>query len=146
MNRQQLQRIEHLADSTKLATLMRLARARKQVGWRYQRKTAEEWLQEAASLFGNDESGRRFHEISEVFEEIGIGAIPILIEALRHEEWRIRMSAASLLGMFGPDAITAVPALARALNDSKARVRRTVLKSLILIQEMPIFVLSPLLR
>src|SRR5689334_14042690 len=108
MNYQQLHQLERLADATKLATLTRLAKGRKQLGWRYQQKTVEEWLEEAATLISNQNSGLKFSEISAIFEEIGIGAIPVLSEALSDRAWRLQISAIKMLGIFGPDAITAV--------------------------------------
>jgi HEAT repeat protein len=56
-------------------------------------------------------------------ERIGI-VVPHLIRALedrRDAEWR--WQAALLLGVIGPPAKEAVPALTRALNDSEPRVR-----------------------
>ncbi|MCI0638871.1 MAG: HEAT repeat domain-containing protein [Gemmataceae bacterium] len=55
--------------------------------------------------------------------EHGKAAVPNLIDALGHEDHRVRKAAAETLGRFGPAALLAVPALRRALGDEDAGVR-----------------------
>ncbi len=154
MKRQHLQQLEQLADPARLTTLNRLARARERTGWRYHQKTVEDWIRALALAPDEDKGwGRNLIDLDvffardfEVFEEVGIGAMPVLIEALRHEDWRIRRGAANLLDFFGPDAQSAAPALAQALGDSHARVVRAVLKVLLSIGTVPASAVPHLLK
>ncbi len=50
-------------------------------------------------------------------------AVPALVEALKHEEGRVRAEAAEELGLIGRPARAAVPALFRALKDTDGLVR-----------------------
>ena len=54
--------------------------------------------------------------------EVGKDAVPPLVVALDHEE--ARYWASQILGMIGPDAADAAPAVAKILNDPRAEVRR----------------------
>jgi HEAT repeat protein len=56
-------------------------------------------------------------EYGSVFGGFGVGAIPLLVSALRHECLGIRMMAAEALGKLGPAARDAIPALRISLND-----------------------------
>jgi HEAT repeat protein len=47
----------------------------------------------------------------------GEAVVPTLMEALKHEHWRVRADAAELLGRIGPAAKEAIPVLTDALND-----------------------------
>ena len=51
-------------------------------------------------------------------EKIGAGAVPALVPALTHHNVVIRKAAARILGHYGAGAKEAVPALAKALDDS----------------------------
>jgi HEAT repeat protein len=55
--------------------------------------------------------------------EFGDKAMPALINALKHEDYKLRRSAADVLGFMGERAAGAVSALADALNDSATIVR-----------------------
>lgn len=153
MKRLYLQQLEQLADPTRLTTLNRLARARERTGWRYQQKTVEDWIRTLALAPEEDKNwGRELIDLDvffardfAVFEEIGIGAVPALIGALRHADWRIRRGAANLLDFLGPNAQSAAPALAQALADPHARVIRAVLKALLSMEVVPASVVPHLL-
>jgi HEAT repeat protein len=56
-------------------------------------------------------------------QEMGVLAVPFLIEALESGKPEIRRHAAQLLGSIGRDARAAVPALIKALSDPDARLR-----------------------
>jgi HEAT repeat protein len=54
---------------------------------------------------------------------IGSEAVPKLCEALKSKEWDARYHAAEVLGLMGPRAAAAVPALQAALQDERELVR-----------------------
>ena len=59
--------------------------------------------------------------------------MPALIEALKDKSGEVRLQAAQSLGLIGPDAKYAVPALQEAAKDSNedvARVAADALKSI----------------
>lgn len=53
-------------------------------------------------------------------------AVPGLIIGVRSPNYRVRQTAASVLGLIGPSASAAIPALERALDDSELDVRIAV--------------------
>jgi HEAT repeat protein len=72
----------------------------------------------------NDKEFKVRSSAAEALVKIGPGpVVPGMIEALKSPDVPIRANAAVVLGAFGPAAMPAVPALARALKDSNARVR-----------------------
>jgi len=56
--------------------------------------------------------------------QIGMPAVPALIEITTHHEARVRMSAAIALGLVGAKAEPAIPHLVPLLRDSDGDVRR----------------------
>jgi HEAT repeat protein len=56
-------------------------------------------------------------EAAMFFEDVGPSAVPMLVEALQGGEVELRRAAAATLGIVGPDAQAAVPALKRARRD-----------------------------
>jgi HEAT repeat protein len=51
-------------------------------------------------------------------------AIPVILETLRHDDARLRVTAAGALGDVGPQTPEVIPALARALQDKDDSVRQ----------------------
>ena len=63
---------------------------------------------------------------------LGRPAVPALIQALQHEDTTLRRKAADALGDIGPEARTAVSALARTLQDDEdTNVRWTAARALL---------------
>ena len=67
------------------------------------------------------------------FGESAAPAVP----AVTHADANVRHAAAETLGETGPQALTAVPALSRALNDEAPHVRQAAAKALKRIQGAP---------
>jgi HEAT repeat protein len=57
-------------------------------------------------------------------------AIPLLIEALDHERAFVRVEAASTLGMIGPEANEAIPALEKLSDDPDPDVREAAAEAI----------------
>ena len=55
--------------------------------------------------------------------EMGQEIVPYIIPLLKDDDWEMRRGAAGTLGMLGPEAKDAVPALTKALNDPNPAVR-----------------------
>jgi HEAT repeat protein len=62
--------------------------------------------------------------------EFGKGIIPLLIENLKSRRYKSRISAAKILGEFGPEAHTAIPVLVNALEDENNLVRENAARAL----------------
>jgi HEAT repeat protein len=60
--------------------------------------------------------------------------VPALIDALLDEEPDVRRSAAEAIGLIGPAADDAIPALTVALGDSNARVAAAAREALAKVQ------------
>jgi HEAT repeat protein len=60
----------------------------------------------------------------------GKPAVPVLIEALEHQDLHVRINAASALIHIGPEAVAAVPALIARLGDADANTRYNVVVAL----------------
>jgi HEAT repeat protein len=65
---------------------------------------------------------------------IGKGIVPHMIALLKDDTWEMRRGAAWILGMVGPEAKDAVPALTEALKDPNPVVRQKAQESLRKIQ------------
>jgi len=80
------------------------------------------------AVLGDDDPGIGL-AASEALARIGPEAIPALIEALKHDTLAqsaaIREGAAEALGLIGPEAREAVPALIQSLQDECSYVRHT---------------------
>jgi HEAT repeat protein len=59
--------------------------------------------------------------VLDAIRQIGARAVPVLVDALSDDDWRIRLYAADVLGQIG--TAEAVPALIDALRDPETRVR-----------------------
>jgi HEAT repeat protein len=57
--------------------------------------------------------------------------VPILISGLKDSSVEVRLSAAWALGRLGPDAVDAIPALERRLDDKDSKMREVVERALI---------------
>jgi HEAT repeats/HEAT repeat len=62
--------------------------------------------------------------------QIGLAAVPLLIETLRDADSDVRGAAANALGQIGPAAAEAVPLLIEALRDADSRVREAAANAL----------------
>jgi HEAT repeat protein len=58
------------------------------------------------------------------------GAVPELIDLLKHAQANVRLQAANTLGAIGPDAREAVPALEEATDDANPTVRSAARQAL----------------
>ena len=77
--------------------------------------------------------------------QIGAASVPALIPILRHEDPRVRTSAALALGYVGAPAAPATPQLVKLLNDPDGDVRRAATLSLGTIDPSRIELVSALL-
>jgi HEAT repeat protein len=67
---------------------------------------------------------------TEATAQIGSEAVPLLKEALRHDNARVRAAAAEGLGRIGPPAKAASEALLNAVHDKDERVRGPAIRAL----------------
>jgi HEAT repeat protein len=102
-----------------------LADAYEQMGWRFRDKTIQEW---ATLLQG--EGWRPSSNAGDALGQIGIGAVPALIEVLACPSAAARSYAALALGRIGAHAKLAVKQLVKCLEDDDWRVRYSVVTSL----------------
>ncbi len=61
---------------------------------------------------------------------MGKELVPHMISLLKDDDWEMRRGAAWTLGMLGPDAKDAIPALTKALNESNPNVQAMAAESL----------------
>lgn len=128
--RGKLARLEARIDPRNLASLQRLHQARRQTHWTWQGRSPDEWIERLAEP-GKDRRHVFSFEAYEAIGRLGVSAVPALMGALDHADWRVRCGAASLLAALGPGAICARYALRRALTDTRARVRRAATEALL---------------
>lgn len=64
------------------------------------------------------------------FAGVGDEAVPLLVEALQHEQLGVRGAAANALGHIGPAASKSVPALVRAMQDQDHDIRYRAVRAL----------------
>lgn len=78
----------------------------------------------------------------------GIGAqtLPVLVSALTNNDWRVRHSAASSLGIFETNGVAAIPNLLHALKDQHELVRSSSADSLGQIKMKPEIVVPALIN
>lgn len=100
------------------------------VGWFVVVATAfaippEEW---AKQLESTQEADRDQAELQLI--NLGSSAVPVLINALKHEDEDVRGRAALALGKIGPNAEPAIPMLAKAINDPSLKVRASAAHAL----------------
>jgi HEAT repeat protein len=62
--------------------------------------------------------------------KIGLEAVPVISEALKHDNEKVRRQAAWILGDIGSEAKTAVPDLTEALKNQDWIVRRRAAEAL----------------
>jgi PBP1b-binding outer membrane lipoprotein LpoB len=86
-------------------------------------ESQEEKIESLIMLLG-DEDIATCRNAAKELAYIGEPAIPTLIEALSHQESRIRGNATLVLGWIGQPASDAVPNLTQALSDAHEKVRR----------------------
>lgn len=133
-----VEKLKHKRDISGLINSIRRAiRHKENHGWRMVWQDAEQSLVEIAdassapeifSLFG-DPDPFMVHVARRVVSEMGPQAAEPLIEALGHQNWRVRQAAAKWLGELG--ATSAKDALATAANrDENDLVRMAASKSL----------------
>jgi HEAT repeat protein len=77
------------------------------------------------------------YALQAVGPEASRAATPALLVELRHDDPRVRRTAAETLGRFGPAARNAVPALRAALNDEDSDVRQAASDALLSILPTP---------
>ncbi|MFH1829788.1 MAG: HEAT repeat domain-containing protein [Pseudomonadota bacterium] len=87
------------------------------------------WLAEIG-LKDRDPDGGVHFNAADALVEIGSGAVPALIAALKDSNQEVRSCAAWALGKIGPAAKDAVPALIAALKDQDWEVRYSSAKAL----------------
>ena len=97
----------------------------------YGGKKVSEWAERLQSK----ESESRIEALQSL-GKLGVGpeAIPLLIQALKETEARVRQGAAKALGSFGPEARAAIPALTEALDDAANEVQSEAGEALKMIQ------------
>lgn len=84
----------------------------------YLGRSLDEWR----NLLKNENEPLRLYA-ARALAEMGLEALPALVEALGHKEAPVRYWAATGLGNIGPNAKQAIPALSQALEDASASVR-----------------------
>lgn len=112
-------------DPGDASAVNQLATAYEQMGWRFRDKTIQEW---AALLQG--EGWRPSSNAGDALGQIGIGAVPALIEVLACSSAAARSYAALALGRIGSHAKLAAKQLVKSLEDEDWRVRYSVVTAL----------------
>jgi HEAT repeat protein len=87
-------------------------------------------LQDYNFLWENGLDEGRLDAVPDTLVRIGAGSSGVLIAALKAEMPIVRWRAARALGMLGPAAVTAVPALIDAIEDEDVYVRKDAVRAL----------------
>ncbi len=97
------------------------------------RPTLEERLEHFQRMLRESNPASRWKAAEGLARMEHPGAVPVLIEALSDEDWRVRQKVAWALGILGDPS--ALPHLRRALGNEKEDVREMIVEAISLIEK-----------